>query len=41
MISIHALLAEGDVTIRGCAQGDWQISIHALLAEGDVLHRLE
>ena len=36
MISIHALLAEGDGRFLVTARGPFRISIHALLAEGDM-----
>ena len=38
MISIHALLAEGDLQDTITEIANMKISIHALLAEGDPVH---
>ena len=35
VISIHALRAEGDISLRRVEEGEPNISIHALRAEGD------
>ena len=35
LISIHALLAESDLTVADLCKRDIRISIHALLAESD------
>ena len=40
-ISIHALLAESDITGLGVGLYLVTISIHALLAESDVVHALK
>ena len=39
-ISIHALLAESDLTVPDLGKRDIRISIHALLAESDITHML-
>ena len=39
-ISIHALLAESDLTVPDLGKRDVWISIHALLAESDLDRRL-
>ena len=39
-ISIHALLAESDLTVPDLGKRDVWISIHALLAESDHIHSM-